>query len=506
MIELNNITISVGVDRTLIKNLNLSINKGDRLAIIGEEGNGKSTLLKAIVDESQIEEYATMRGKIDRNGAKIGYLPQFLCNKWFDDTINDFFLKDNATDAEPNYENYMYYDKVSEYFSRFGMDFDTMCEQKMGSLSGGEKVKVQFIKLLVHEYDVLCLDEPTNDIDLETLELIEKFITESDLTFILISHDVEFLRKTATAVLMLEQLKRKSEFAYTFARIGYDEFIKRRTAKISKDCQVATAEVKNDRERQTKLNQIRKRVETDMINCPRGAPAVGANLKQKMKALMSMDRRFARERETFTQKPDPEEAITIKFQTPNEQRGELLNLNESIRIAGRDVKISLQLKSQDKIVIIGNNGVGKTTLLKVLMSKLRNKNVGYMPQDYDSYLNSFEYVSDFIDSVAKDKQEKAKIMTILGSMKFTNDEMQLKIGLLSGGQKAKIILAYLMSKPFDILILDEPTRNLSPLSSPELRNALDNYAGTVVAVSHDRAFISLFEKRYKLTSSELLLA
>lgn len=505
MLRIDNLSVELLSGRRLIENLNIFIAKGDKIAVIGEEGNGKSTILRAIARDKTLEEFAYIKGQIECN-CKIGYLPQFIDPLWLSQTVLDYLLKDDPT-AVQNFDNYALFDKFSEQFSRFQMDFDEKLPQVISTLSGGEKIKLQLIKLLVNENDLLCLDEPTNDLDLSTIEFLENFIKNSNQTIIFISHDEDFIRNTSNGILLFEQLKRKTQFAYTFAHLPYDEFMRVRQENLQRQTQIAESQARKDRERQRILDEQKQKVESALTKCPRGAPAVGKNLKDKMHTILAMNARFERERKMFLQKPDTEESAVLKFKDSSDLRRVIFDLDEIVMLNKRNVAVKMFLQAGDKAVIIGDNGIGKTTLLKILTERLEGKgyNIGVMPQDYEAYLSKYNNVTEFIESQSCDRETRSKIMTILGSLKMTAEEMQLPISSLSGGQKAKIILSNLMANNFDIIILDEPTRNLSPLTNPQLRRALKDFSGTILSVSHDRAFVrEVADKVFKLTNNSLV--
>lgn len=222
MLELKNISIKIK-ERYLIKNLNLTLNKGDKLAIIGEEGNGKSTLLKAILNKC---DYATITGNINFHNYKIGYLEQSINNEELNKTVfNYLFL--NAED---------YYNKINnlyKYLEILKLN-DQILEQILCTLSGGEKIKINLLKILLEENDILFLDEPTNDLDIKTLEWLENFLLNCHKPIIYISHDETLLAKTANMILHLEQIKNKTDCRHTILKTDYESYITARLKKLPK--------------------------------------------------------------------------------------------------------------------------------------------------------------------------------------------------------------------------------------------------------------------------------
>lgn len=197
MFEIKNMSVFV-YPKYLIKDLSLILNKGDKLAIIGEEGNGKTTLLRSIIGKC---DYAKITGNINFNNNKIGYLEQSINEENLTKKVFEFLFE---SDEE-------YYDKISNLYKYLEMLklSDTVLEQIINTLSGGEKVKIGILKLLLDDADILFLDEPTNDLDIETLEWLESFINNTDKPIIYISHDETLLANTANMILHIEQIKNK---------------------------------------------------------------------------------------------------------------------------------------------------------------------------------------------------------------------------------------------------------------------------------------------------------
>ena len=383
-------------------------------------------------------------------------------------------------------------------------------DQKMATLSGGEKVKAQMARILMTKPTVLLLDEPSNDIDIETLEWLG-LILSSGLPVLFISHDETLIERTANVVIHLEQIRRKTVCRYTVARMPYREYIQRREDLMETQRQQAGNERRQEENRQEKLHRIMQKVEHDQAAVTRQNPAGGRLLKKKMKAVKSMERRFEREAEDMTQMPEAEEAIFLKFgqdiRMPagkvvlnlslkqlqaEEAKGESGNATEVSggRILARDIR--LVVRGGEKVCIVGRNGVGKTTLLRRIAGELLGRedlHAAYMPQNYEELLDMARTPVEYLCTTGE-REEETRIRTYLGSMKYTADEMNHPISQLSGGQKAKVLLLKMSLSGADVLILDEPTRNFSPLSAPVIREVLQEYKGAVISVSHDRKYIS----------------
>lgn len=497
MIEIKNLSIKVN-DRYLVKDLSLNLNKNDKLAIIGEEGNGKSTLLKCIIG---ICNYAEVTGTINLNNNKIGYLEQHITESYKEQKVFDYlFISDND-----------YYNKINNLYKNLTIlnIKDDILDKRMNILSGGEKIKVAILKLLLDDNDVLLLDEPTNDLDIETLIWLENFINKIDKPIIYISHDETLLSKTANMVLHIEILKKKTECKHTLLRIKYDEYVDLRLRTILHQTQVHNFEKKELEKKEEKLKWQKQRVEFEQNNISRSDPHGGRLLKKKMHNVKSQEKKL--ENIDITEKPDPEESIYFKFEEvniPNNKK--ILNLNNyNLIINNNNIKINLEVYGNVHICIIGKNGTGKTTLIRKIYDILKDRTdikVGYMPQDYNDILNSYDNVLGFITNGSKNKEEITKSRMYLGNMKFTPEEMTGNIDNLSGGSKAKLILMKLVLDKCNVLLLDEPTRNVSPLSNPVIRKVLKEFNGTIISVSHDRKYIEeVPNKIYLLTNNELNL-
>ena len=500
MLECNNLSLTLLQDgRTLVKDFSFTLLPGDKAVIIGEEGNGKSTLLKAIYDPALIADYCEISGSVITK-AKLAYLPQSLPESDLHKTVREYF---DGIDV---------YHHLSA-FRQAGIDPDlTDSDRILQSFSGGERIRLEAARLLAQDPDILLLDEPTNDLDLEALEWMERLISSTQLPVLFISHDETLIERTANMILHLELTHRKQLCKMTVARVPYSEYIARRAHDMEHQDQVAAKQREDYKNQMERYRKIRDKVEHEQRTISRQDPSGGRLLKKKMHTVLSMGARFEREKENFTEFTDPEKAILTRF-------------DPSIRIpAGKTVletviseltaggktrsrNIVLNVRGPAHVGIIGRNGSGKTTLLRRIREELtgrRDVHVFYMPQDYQEVL---EYDRNPIDYLAghSAKADVTRARTFMGNMRFTPDEMLQPIRSLSGGQRAKILFLEAVLKESDVLLLDEPTRNFSPLSAPVIRETLQGFGGTIISISHDRKYLAeVCDTLYELTPDGLV--
>ena len=308
MIEIHNLTICHRYDlRKIVDNLTLTVKPTDKIAIIGEEGNGKSTLLKCIVDSQLIESYCEVQGTIQSKNERIGYLPQELEHKHTEKTVYEYFCESDAFSlATPS--------QLHDIAQALGNDVEMYYQtQTMSTLSGGEKIKYQLAAILLEQPSILLLDEPSNDLDISTLAWLENFIKESNIPIIYISHDETLLANTANCIVHLELVKRKTEARHTIMHIGYDAYKELRNKQFEKQMIDAQSERRQDKLRMEKYQQVYERVQHELRVVSRQAPQTAANLKKKMRSVKAMGKRFERERENMTEIPLREDAIFFHF-------------------------------------------------------------------------------------------------------------------------------------------------------------------------------------------------
>lgn len=522
MLQIKNLNITHLKDnRVLLQKLSFTLNAGDKAAIIGEEGNGKSTLLKLIYNETLAENYVDYTGEIIRNQARVGYLPQELSHE--EKALSAYAFMCGNGDESLFLEADV--SELSQISRQLKLPLEMFySEQLLGQMSGGEKIKLQFARILVNKPDVLLLDEPSNDLDMDMVYWLEDFIKKSNFPILFISHDEVLLENTANKIIHLEQIKRKSEARSTVIKSTYKEYVSRRNSSFAHQEQVARKERSEYQKQQENFRQIQQKVEHQQNAISRQDPHGGALLKKTMHRVKAYEARFEKQYENMTEIPETEDAIFIKFGEASsipagkvvlDYRLEELFVEKNVDDGAAQAEkrclatdIHLFIGGSEHICIIGKNGCGKTTLLRKIADELLDRkdiNVAYMPQNYEELLDLTQTPVEFL-SITGDKDEISRIRTYLGSMKYTADEMSHSIGDLSGGQKAKILLLKMSIEGSNVLLLDEPTRNFSPLSTPVIRQMLKTFKGTIISVSHDRKYIEeVAEKVYELTEAGLIL-
>lgn len=503
MLMIKNLSLISKKDlRVLIKDFSFNLNNNDKVGLIGEEGNGKSTLLKAIYDKNLVTDYIEITGEIIIKKEKLGFLQQIYGENILNLTCEEYINKEiDFTILD--------YNKFYNLMDLFKLDETKVFNNtiKIKNLSGGEKVKFFLLIELIKEPTILLLDEPSNDLDIVSLKLLENIINKLTIPVVFISHDEIFLRNTANRIILIESLKSKSEPRATIYNTNYETFLCDRKNFLDNNLIRYKKDQENFSKKLERYSKVYNSVNHALSNVPRNAPNVGKNLKDKMHSLKSMERRFEKEKKLLTKKYEVEDSIILKFDEAKTEGNFIktlippskivLDLNLSSLILKNDLnrilinkKISLFIKGNKKIFIIGENGVGKTTLLKEIIKEvsIRGFNYFYMSQNYEEELNSFVSPLNYLKKDLS-KDELTRVSTYLGSLKLTSEEMNRNIASLSGGEKAKIFFAKMVLDKKEVLILDEPTRNISPLSIKSFINAMKNFNGTIIAISHDRQFI-----------------
>lgn len=491
MLVIKNLSLYLSKDlRVLLEDFHFSLQPDQKVAIIGEEGNGKSTLLKAIVDPESVDSYVDRKGTIEKRGEIIGYLPQLIDPSLLRTSTAAYLESKLSHLTESPLQGALYY----RWLGALDLSEDLIAEtRRIGDLSGGEKIKFMLFTELLLEPTMLLLDEPSNDLDFQAVQWLEEFLIGLTIPVMFVSHDEVLIERVANTIVHIEQLSRKSVPQYTIARSSYRDYLVNRDSLIIRKTKIAAKEQKEFEEKLARYQKVYERVQHELRSTR--DPQGGRNLKDKMHTVKSVGRRLEKEKENLSKKPDVEGAIFVKFDpsisVPNGKKIVDLQL-DTLQIAGHVLarNVDLRIYGPRKVCIVGANGVGKTTLLREIVRYLERQRIpfGYMPQDYVDLIAPGTSALDFLTKT-QNKEEHTRMRTFLGSLQFTPEEMLHPVRELSGGQKAKLYFAKMMLDQAQVMVLDEPTRNLSPLSGPEIREGLNAYKGCIICVTHDRKLI-----------------
>ncbi|PRT63486.1 multidrug ABC transporter ATP-binding protein [Streptococcus anginosus] len=503
MLQIRHLTITHLKDlKDLVNDLSLTVNAGDKVGIIGEEGNGKSTLLKLLMNDALVSDYVSYRGEIQKSYNRYAYLPQTLLENERKLSLNDYFFGDLEVDLD--------YNKLYRFAQELKFDSQRFTSQQtIASLSGGELLKIQLLKILSTNWDILFLDEPSNDLDIDTLIWLENFLQNTPQTVMFVSHDESLLSHAATKIMHLELVKKKQEARTTVRNLDYENYSQQRQTAFEKQAKDA----KKEREEYQKTMEKHRRVKQSVEHVLRNThdSTAGRLVAKKMKNVLSQGKRFEREAAEMTELPTQADALNLQFSTitPLPSTKRVVTFKQMyLKVGERTLakNINFELLGQEKIGIIGENGAGKSTFIKELRNLLQKKKgitLGYMPQIYPDSLNEVDSPIDFLTSTGE-AIEREKILTHLASLQFTRNEVQHSISQLSGGQKAKLLLLKMVLDQANVLLLDEPTRNFSPTSQPQVRKLFTDYSGAIITVSHDRTFLKeVCQKIYRLTETGL---
>lgn len=504
MISVDGLTVEFG-GTTLFKDISFQINEKDRIALMGKNGAGKSTLLKILAGVRQ-----PTRGRVSApKDTVIAYLPQHLLTEdgrtVFEEACLPFeHLKEMEGEIEQlnqelmtrtDYESEEYMgliEKVAAMSEKFyaidlthfeedvekmllGLGFERADFQRPTSdFSGGWRMRIELAKLLLQNPDVLLLDEPTNHLDIESIGWLENFIMTSGKAVVVISHDRKFVDNITTRTIEIT-LGRIYDY-----KAGYSQYLELRKERREQqqkqydDQQKMIAETKLYIERfkgtYSKTNQVQSRV----------------RMLEKLELVEVDEEDTSRLRLKFP--PSPRSgSYPVTMDAVGKTYGDHVVFKNA----------SLMVERGDKVAFVGRNGEGKSTLVKCIMGLLEhegtltlghNVQIGYFAQNQATLLDGEITVYDTIDSVAKG-EIRLKIRDLLGAFMFGGEEGTKKVKVLSGGERTRLAILKLLLEPFNLLILDEPTNHLDLRTKDVLKQALQDFDGTLIVVSHDRDFL-----------------
>lgn len=514
MISLDNLTVSYG-GWTLFDNISFLINPKDRIGLVGKNGAGKTTLLRIITGEQQ-----PTSGAVTINGeCTIGYLPQTMrvadtttlveeTAKAFDEVLRleaeiDSLTREIAerTDYESaDYEQLLHRlnDAQDRYHILGGETRDADIEKTLLGLgfkredfgratsefSGGWRMRIELAKLLLRRPSIFLLDEPTNHLDIESIQWLEEYLKNYNGAVLLISHDRAFLDNVTNRTVELSLGK------ITDYKVPYSKYVVLRAERRAQ--QLAAYE-----------NQQRMIEKTEeFIEKFRYKPTKSNQVQSRIKQLERLERLEVEEEDLAT--------LNIKF-PPAPRSGQIVaEINEAGMSFGSKHVFSganFTIEKGDRIAFVGRNGEGKTTLARMLVGQLTptegsirigaNVNIGYYAQNQDDLMDGEFTVYDTLDRVAVG-DIRTRLRDILGAFLFRGEDIDKKVKVLSGGERARLAMARMMLEPRNLLVLDEPTNHMDMRSKDILKNAILKYDGTVVVVSHDREFLDgMVDKVYE---------
>ncbi len=501
--QIANGCVRFGAD-TILEHINFEIRNTEKIAVVGRNGCGKTTLLRLIAGEVELSKRDSDEDIFIAKAGKptIGYLKQVAFeeeNITVEEEIRKVFapvlsLQEKMEQAlleverEASEENVKRYSALQERFEAMGgyhydREFDGLFYsfgfrdedrgRRMAEFSGGQRSKIAFIKLLLSMPDIMLLDEPTNHLDMAAVEWLEQYLKNYNRAVVVVSHDRMFLDNVADVVYEIEYGTAKRYPG------NYSHFVETKQADYEKQLKDYTLQ-----------QQEIKRLET-LVERFKNKPTKVAMTRSKKKAIEHMDK---------IENPMAADGRTFqKSLKPALESGKEVLSVRSLEV-GYDVplaRISFELKRGEKIAVVGDNGTGKSTLLKTLVGRLPalggefdfgvNVKIGYFDQESAQYASAKDVLTDFWEEFPDLTQTEAR--SALGAFLFTQDDVFRQVKLLSGGEKARLALCKIFQRRPNLLILDEPTNHMDIVGKETLENLLKAYEGTVLFVSHDRYFV-----------------
>lgn len=519
MISIQNLSVEFS-SKSLFDNINYVINKKDRIALVGKNGAGKSTMLK-IIAGLQIP----TKGNISLpNDIVIGYLPQQMkladnhtvvedVRSAFDhitrlkrdvEKINAELLERKDYESE-GYHNLI--DRMTHLNELINMSESENCEAEMektlfglgfsrtdfnrptSEFSGGWRMRIELAKLLLRKPDVLLLDEPTNHLDIESIQWLENFLKTKADAVVLVSHDRAFIDNVTTRTIEISLGK-----IYDY-QVNYSKFVLLRQERI-------------EQQMRAYQNQQKQIQETeDFIERFRYKATKSVQVQSRIKQLAKIERIEVDEVDNSR--------LSLKF-PPAPRSGDFPLIADGVAKYYGDHKVfadaTLTIRRGEKVAFVGKNGEGKSTLIKCIMNEIpydgtlklgHNIKIGYFAQNQAQLLDGEITVFDTIDRVAVG-DIRTKIRDILGAFMFGGEASEKKVKVLSGGEKTRLAMIKLLLEPVNFLILDEPTNHLDMRTKDVLKQAIKEFSGTVVVVSHDREFLDgLVTKVYEFGGGKI---
>ena len=520
MISINSLTVAYG-GFVLLNDINFHISESDKIGLVGKNGAGKSTILKLICGIQN-----PTSGKVAvPNDVKIGYLPQIMEHHRGRTVIDEamtafadmFALEDELEKISlelaerQDYESKEYHDlivRMNEVNDRLaytrsdnprvqaertlmglGFKYDEL-SRNTETFSQGWNMRIELAKILLSKPDVLLLDEPTNHLDIESIEWLEGYLKDYRGSLVLISHDRKFLDNVTNRTVEI-MLGRIHDY-----KVPYSKYLELRKERL-------------EQQRAAFENQQRMIEKTEeFIERFRYKPTKSNQVQSRVKQLEKLER--------IEVDLEDKSALAVKF-PPAPRSGDIAYKAVDMRV-GYGAKVvfddaQIEVRRGEKVALVGRNGEGKTTLMRVIMNELEpmagesrigyNVSIGYYAQNQEDILDKEDTVFGTLDRIAVG-DIRLKLRDILGAFLFKGEDIDKKVAVLSGGERARLAMAKLILKPYNLLALDEPTNHMDIRSKDILKQALKSYDGTLIIVSHDRDFLDgLVDKLYEFRDGKV---
>lgn len=519
MIAINNLSVEFSA-KSLFDNINYVINDKDKIALVGKNGAGKSTMLKIIAGLQK----PTSGSVAVPADVTVGYLPQHMVTtdevtvvqevrKAFskiDDLHNQYDKLNQELSERSDYESDSYQaliEKITTLSDRIAIMASDNCDAEMektliglgfvrsdfnrptSEFSGGWRMRIELAKLLLTKPDVLLLDEPTNHLDIESIQWLENFLITKAKAVVLVSHDRAFIDNVTTRTIEISLGK-----IYDYS-VNYSKYVELRKERIEQQMRAYTNQQKQIADTEAFIERFRYKA------------TKAVQVQSRMKQLAKIDRIEVDEVDTSH--------LNLKF-PPAPRSGDFPIIADNVGKNYGDHQVfdhaTFTIKRGEKVAFVGKNGEGKSTLVKCIMGEIpftgslkigHNVKIGYFAQNQASLLDENLTVFDTIDHVAVG-DIRTKIRDILGAFMFGGEASDKKVKVLSGGERTRLAMIKLLLQPVNLLILDEPTNHLDMKTKDILKQAIKDFDGTVILVSHDREFLDgLVEKVYEFGGGQV---
>ncbi|MDE5572150.1 MAG: ATP-binding cassette domain-containing protein, partial [Muribaculaceae bacterium] len=519
MISINNLSVEFSA-KSLFDNINYVINKKDKIALVGKNGAGKSTMLKIIAGLQQ----PTSGNVAVPRDITIGYLPQQMT---LNDTMSvidevrsafahidklkerlDQYNEELATRTDYESESYQeLIENMTTLTERLAMEESENAEAEIektliglgfirndfnrptSEFSGGWRMRIELAKLLLRRPDVLLLDEPTNHLDIESIQWLESFLIQKADAVVLVSHDRAFIDNVTNRTIEISMGK-----IYDYS-VNYSKFVELRKERIEQQMRAYQNQQKQIQDTEEFIERFRYKATKSV------------QVQSRIKQLAKIERIEVDEVDTSH--------LNLKF-PPAPRSGDYPIIADNVGKAYGDHQVfdnaTFTIKRGEKVAFVGKNGEGKSTLVKCIMGEIpftgnlkigHNVKIGYFAQNQAQLLDGEISVFDTIDRVAVG-DIRTKIRDILGAFMFGGEASDKKVKVLSGGEKTRLAMIRLLLEPVNLLILDEPTNHLDMKTKDILKQAIKDFDGTVIVVSHDREFLDgLVEKVYEFGGGQV---